>query len=286
MQGIGYTLKVWLSGLLLTPVIYSLLLVFLSNYQIPHTLGSIIVIYVIPYTLVVSVWMGLGLFSAITLIRSFNLQKSRIKLSLAIASIAMIFGGFAMLHHIKETLSYNENYILATAYAISTLMFVFLYDFRIKDNQTGTERNVVIKSISKALLYSTVVWLTTFLLSVPISLTVWYLFKRFHPGSSLKSAFLALTDNYYFQVNTSIAYFITVFLISLIMINLNMAQNRKKFLIMLFACPLSLPVYFYYLLFSGGLVHYPVVEFLILTLPALAVSISSILLIKLKPNSA
>ena len=95
---------------------------------------------------------------------------------------------------------------------------------------------------------------------------------------------MEVIERYNIQLSLSIAYFITVFLTSLIVINLDISGNKKKAIILLFAFPLTFPVLFYYLLFSGALFTHELLEILILIAPSIIVSALSIRLIEINPQ--
>ncbi|MGZ3833928.1 MAG: hypothetical protein ACXVB0_10430, partial [Mucilaginibacter sp.] len=272
------------SGLLLTPALYSILLALQANFHFPQTLGSILIIYVIPYTAVISVLAGLGIFCTITILRYSNPKPNIIKLYLVLVTITLSFLGFALIHHIPELLIYNKTYYLAATYAISNVFFILVYPISFV-NSAGDAKRTVVPMVGGALFYSITVWFITLLFSVPISLSIWYFTKSFHPGGSLKSMIVAIIDNYGLQMLPSVAYMLTLFMTYISTVELNLNENKRKALVMLFACPLSLPVYFYYVLFDGDLIHYPLAELLLLVLPALFVSGTTIRFMRLKPRS-
>ena len=127
------------------------------------------------------------------------------------------------------------------------------------------------------------VWLFTFLFSTPVSIVTWIVTKSFKSVSLVKIA-LEIVELYNIQLSLSIAYFVTVFLTSLIVINLNIPENKKKAIILLFTFPLTFPVLFYYLLFSGELFTHELLEILILIVPSIIVSALSIRLIDIIPK--
>jgi hypothetical protein len=273
MQGIGYTFRVWLSGILLTPVIYSLILLFLSGFQVPSSVGLIIISYVIPYTLLISVWIALGILGTIALIGN----SRSIKLYLSVTTIVMTFAGLAMIHHISALMSYNGNYLLALAYAISSVIFIWIYGLKLSVPQIN-----ILKTVKYSLIYGLTVWLFTFLFSVPVRILTWLITKSFEPISMVKTG-LDILGRYNIQLNLSISYFITLFLISLIVINMGITEYKKKAITLLLAFPLSFPVFFYYLLFSGEIYSYPLFDLFTLIAPSLIVSVLSIWLIDIIP---
>lgn len=95
---------------------------------------------------------------------------------------------------------------------------------------------------------------------------------------------MEIVERYNIQLSLSVAYFITVFLTSLIVIKLDIPENKKKAIILLFAFPLTFPVLFYYLLFSGELFTHQLLEILILIIPSIIVSALSIRLIDIIPK--
>src|SRR5579863_3386522 len=123
MQGLGYTIRVWFSGQLLTPLIYSLLLIAYSGFRMPPPLGQLIFSLVIPNILLISVWMALGIFATIQL----STHQSSLKPFLSLAGMSIPFAGLAMIHQISALMSYSGDYLPALAYAISTLIFIWLY---------------------------------------------------------------------------------------------------------------------------------------------------------------
>jgi hypothetical protein len=276
MQGIGYTFRVWLSGILLTPVIYSLPLILFSGFQLPQSLGSIILTFVIPYTFLISVWVALGIFGTIVLTGNYK----SLKLYLSFVGFVMPFAGLAMVHHISALMSYSDSYLLALAYAIGTLIFVWLYNPNLSDSKPNSVS--IQKTIKDAAIYALTVWLFTFLLSTPVSMVVWIITKDFKPISPIKTA-LNIIDRYNIQLSLSMACFVTVFLTSLIAIHLNITENRKKAIILLLAFPLVFPVLFYYQLFSGDIFTHGLLEIFTLIAPSIVVSSLSIWLIDIIP---
>jgi hypothetical protein len=276
MQGIGYTFKVWLSGIFLTPVVYSLLLTLFSGFQLPLSIGRVIFTLVLPYTVLISIWVALGIFATIIL----NGNHRSLKVRLSLTDFTMSFAGLAMVHYIPALMSYNGDYLLALAYAISTLIFIWLY----KPNLSGGKlnRGEIIKTVKYATIYGLTVWLFTFLFSTPVSIITWIITKDYKSVSTVKTA-LNILERYHIQLNLSVAYFVTIFLTSLIVINLNMAESRKKLIILLFAFPLTFPALFYYLLFSGDIYTYSLNEIIMLTAPSIVVSAVSIWLIAIVP---
>lgn len=274
MLGIGYTFRVWLCGILLTPVIYSLLLILFSGFHISASLGSVILTFVIPYTLLISVWVVLAICGTIVLTGNY---KS--KLYLSIVGFIVPFLGLAMIHYISALMSYSGSYLLALAYGISTLPFVWV--FKLPESRSATVNSS--KTINDAIIYGLTVWLFTFLLSTPVSIATWIATKSFKSVSLVKTA-MEVIERYNIQLSLSITYFITVFLTCLIVINLNISENKKKAVILLFVLPLTFPVLFYYLLFSGELFTHGLLEILILIVPSILVSALSIRIIDIIPK--
>ena len=93
-----------------------------------------------------------------------------------------------------------------------------------------------------------------------------------------------VVERYYFQLSLSVAYFITVSLAALIVINLGIAENKKKAIIFLFAFPISFPVLFYYFLFSGDIYTHSLSELFRLIVPSIIISALSIWLIDIIPG--
>jgi hypothetical protein len=275
MQGFGYTFRVWLCGILLAPVIYSLLLILFSGFQLSSALGSAIFMFVIPYTLLISVWVALGILGTITLIGN---DKS-IKPYLSAFGFIMPFAGLVMIHSISALMSYSGSYLLALAYGISTLLFVWI--FKLPESRSATLNSS--KTIKDAIIFGLTVWLFTFLLSTPVSIVTWIATKSFKSVSLVKTA-MEVIERYNIQLSLSIAYFITVFLAALIVINLDISENKKKAIILVFAFPLTFPVLFYYLLFSGELYTHGLLEIMILIIPSIIVSALSIRFIDLNPQ--
>lgn len=275
MQGIGFTFKVWLSGIVLSPVIYSLLLILFSGFHLSTALASVILAFAIPYTLLISVWSALGIFGIITLTGN---HKS-IKLYLSVAGFVMPFAGLAMVHYISALMSYSGSYLLALAYGISTVLFVWVYNLP----ENRAHRVNISKTIKDAIIYGLTVWLFTFLFSTPVSIVTWIATKSFKPDSLVKTA-LDIVERYHIQLSLSIAYLVTVFLTSLLVIHLNISENKKKAIILLFAFPLTFPVLFYYLLLNGELCAQGLLDILILISPSIIVSALSICLIEIIPE--
>ena len=147
MQGIGYTFKAWLSGIFFTPFIYSLLLILLSDFHIPASLGFVIIRLILPYTLLISVWVALAIFA--TIILTGNSKSPKLYLSLV--GFIMPFAGLAMVHYISALMSYSGGYLPALAYAASTLIFIWL--FRLDLSNTKSSSTNISKTIKGAAIY-------------------------------------------------------------------------------------------------------------------------------------
>lgn len=278
MRGIGYIFRVWFSALLLTPIIYILLLSLLSGLRFPSAASSVIITFVIPYALLISGWTVLALLTVINLMEN----RRQLKVYLSITGFLMPFAALTMVHHISALLSYNGNYLLALAYAFSTAIFVLAYKFNVSDNNSAPID--LCKSAKNAVIYSSAVWVFTFLFSTPVSIIIWIMTKNFTPISPIKTA-LDIIDRYNIQLSLSIAYFITIILTALMVINLDISEYKRKAIILFFAFPLTFPVLFYYLLFSGELFTYKLLEILSLILPSMIVSALSILAVEIIPKA-
>ncbi|HTK20255.1 MAG TPA: hypothetical protein VL442_12095 [Mucilaginibacter sp.] len=277
MQGIKYTVKIWLSGLLFTPVIYILLLTIFSEFHFPTTIGSVVIPYVVPYSFLMSVWVALGIFATIQL----SPNSVFIKRTLIIASFLMPFAAMLMINSINALQNYGSGYLLALAYAISTALFIWLYP--VSSSNIKASRSVL-QSIKNSIIYGLTVWLFTFLFSTLVSILIWMVTKDFKSASAVKTA-QNILERYNFQFSLSIAYFITVALTTLIVINLDISENKKKAIILLFAFPICFPVLFYYQLFSGEIFVHDSTELFKLTSPSIMVSALSIWLIDIIPGA-
>lgn len=266
MQGIGYTLRVWFSGMLFTPVIYCLLLMLYSGFQLPPALGTIILSLVIPYTVLISVWVALALFCTIVLAGN----RQSLKLYLSLVGFTVPFAALSMIHFISALQSYSGGYLLALAYALSTLVFIWRYNTNFPGGKS-IRVDQLSKAIRDAAIYALTVWLFTFLLSSPVSIVIWMMTKDYKPVSAIKTT-LDIVERYNFQLSLSIAYLITLFLTSLIVIGLDLPEKKKKVIILLFALPLTFPMLFYYLLFSAELFTRQLMETLILIVPSMLVA--------------
>ncbi len=281
MQVFKYVFKVCLSGLILCPVIYFLLLTTHPSCQISAPNSIITVNYILPYTFLLSIGVGLSIHCGIILLSYYKLSKNIFKLYLVIIAVAMIFAGTFAIEHIGSLMLYNSSCILAIAYSISITLFIILYKVEALSNLTIHP----IKIITNAIIYSLKVWFFTFLLSSPFTLLVWFITQSFHPGS-LQNGLLAIIDQYKLQLHSSLVYLVVLIFTTISLTPLQLiSTKRKKCIIMLLTCPLSLPVYFYYLFFSNTIIQYPIFQLLTLVLPALFVSAGSIWWIRLKPIS-
>lgn len=274
MQGIGYTFKVWLFGILLTPLIYDLLLIIFSS-SLP-SINSILT-FAIPYTFLISVWIALAILGTIILAGT----QSSIMLCLSFVGFLMPFAGLVMVHSISAFMSYGGGYLLALAYAISTLIFIWLFAPNLSHRELSPAN--VKKTITGAAIYALTVWLFTFLFSTPVGIITWIITKDYKPVSYIKIV-LDVIERYHIQLTLSIAYFLTLFFTTLIAINMNINENKKKAMVLLFSFPLTFPVLFYYLLFSGELFAHQLLEILILIGPSIIVSALSIRSIDIIPK--
>jgi len=277
MQGIKYTVKVWLSGLLFTPVIYLLLVTVFSGFHLPTAVGIIVTTYIVPYTFLMSIWVALGLLVTIQL----SGNSASIKRNLSLAGFLVPFAAMLMINSVSALQSYGGGYLLALAYAISTILFIRLYQSNLPTIETPKTSS---KAVKDSIIYGLMVWLFTFLCSTPFSVLIWIITKDFKSTSIAKTA-QDILERYNFQFGSSVAYFITVALTTLIVINLDIAENKKKAIIFLFAFPICFPVLFYYLLFSGEIFAHGFVELFTLIFPSIIVSALSIWLINIIPGT-
>jgi hypothetical protein len=277
MLEIKYTAKIWFSGLLLTPVVYVLLLTIFSGFHFPVFIDKVTITFIIPYAFLISIWMILGLLATIQL----SNNTLFIKRNLSIAGFLMPFAAMLMINSISALQSYGGGYLLAFAYAICTILFVWLYQ---SDLSVTRSKKIPTDSIKDSIIYGLTVWLFTFLLSTPVSVLVWIVTKDFKSIFTFKTA-RDILDRYSFQFSLSIAYFITIALITLITINLDIAKNQKKAIIFIFAFPISFPVLFYYLLFSGEIFTHRLAELFMLIFPSTIISALSIWLIDITPGA-
>lgn len=275
MQGIKYTVKVWLSGLLFTPVVYILLLTAFSGFHFPASSDWIITIFVVPYAFLISVWVALGLFTTLLLTKNQAFTKRY----LSITAFTMSFAALIMINVISALQSYGGGHLLALSYAISTTLFVWLYPVNLSVIKL---KSPLLATLKYAAIYGLTVWLFTFLFSTPVSILIWIVTKDFKPISTIKTA-QDILERYNFQLSLSVAYFITVALTTLISLNLDITENKKKAIIFLFAFPVSLPALFYYLLFSGEVYTHGPIELFWLIFPSIIVSALSIWLINIIP---
>ena len=276
MQGIRYTVKVWLSGLLFTPVIYIPLLTLFAGFHFPASSDWIITTFAAPYAFLISVWVALGLFATLLLC-----NRAFIKRYLSIAAFVMSFAALIMINIISALQNYGGGHLLASAYAASTILFVWLYPLELSVDKPSKPISI---SIKEATIYALTTWLFTFLFSTPVSVGIWIATKDFQPMSPVKTA-LNILERYNIQLSLSVAYFITITLTALIAISLDITENKKKAIIFLFAFPLTFPVLFYYLLFSGEICAHSLSELFRLIFPSIIVFALTIWLIDIIPTA-
>lgn len=277
MQEIKYTIKIWSSGLLLTPIVYVLLLTIFSGFHFSIFSYKVIITFIIPYASLISIWMILGLLATIQLTNNALF----IKRNLSIAGLLMPFAAMLMINSIIALQSYGGGYLLAFAYAISTILFVWLYRYDLSVVRT---KKIVPDAIKNAIIYGLTVWLFTFLLSTPVSVLVWTVAVDFKSIFTFKTA-RDILDRYSFQLSLSVAYFITIVLTTLITISLDVTKNQKKTIIFIFAFPIGFPVLFYYLLFSGEIFTHRLTELFMLIFPSTIIAALSIRLIDIMPGA-
>lgn len=275
MRGIRYTVKVWLSGLLFTPVVYVLLLTIFSGFHFPKDIGLTVTTYTVPYTFLMSIWVALGILATI----QFSGNIVSVKRNLLITGVLIPFAAMLMINFITALQSYGGGYLLAFVYALSTVLFIGLYQLDLPAAKSQKASSVFVKD---SVIYGLTVWLFTFLLSTPVSVLAWITTKDFKSISTIKTA-QDILERYNFQLSLSVAYFITIALTSLISINLDITENKKKAIIFLFAFPINFPVLFYYLLFSGNIYAHGFLELFWLIFPSVIISALSIWLIDIVP---
>ena len=111
MRGIKYTIKVWLSGLLFTPVVYILLLTLFAGFHFPASSDWIITTFAAPYAFLISVWVALGLFATLLLVS----DQAFIKRYLFITTFIMSFAALIMINVISALQNYGGGHLLALA---------------------------------------------------------------------------------------------------------------------------------------------------------------------------
>lgn len=265
---ISYTLKVWLSGLLFTPVIYILLVTVVPGFRLHTSVGLTMTTIILPYTFLISVWTGLTLFATIQLSRG----SASIKRKLSIMGFLISFAAMLMINSVSAFQNYGGGYVLAFAYAFSTALFIWLYELDL--SPVELQKNVLVP-VKDAIVYGLTVWLFTFLFSTPVSILAWIAIGDFKSISTVKTA-QDILERYNLQLSLSVAFFITIVLTALITINLDIMEKKKKAIIFLFAFPISFPLLFYYLLFSGDIYTHQLPELISLVLPSIIVSALSI----------
>src|SRR5579859_287248 len=122
MRGIRYTVKVWLSGTLLTPVVYVFLITIFSGFHFPKDIGLTVTTYVVPYTFLMSIWEALAVLAVIQL----STNRGFIKRNLLITGILIPFAAMLVINSVNALQSYGGGYLLAFAYALSTILFIWL----------------------------------------------------------------------------------------------------------------------------------------------------------------
>jgi hypothetical protein len=220
-------------------------------------------------------WVALGLFATMQLSNAATIKRT-----LSIIGFLIPFAAMLMINSISALQSYGGGYLLALAYAISTTLFVWLYPINLSQSNL---KKPISQFVKDAVIYGLTVWLFTFLFSTPASILIWIITKDFKSISVIKTV-LNIFERYNFQLSLSVAYLITVALTTLIVINLDITENKKKAIIFLFAFPLTFPVLFYYLLFSGEIYTHGLLELLRLIFPSIIVSALSIWLINIIPE--
>jgi hypothetical protein len=279
MHHFSYLIRVWVSGILLTPIVYGLLLIPQLGFHLPQYFGELITSYILPYTLLASVWMLLGIFCAILLAKGYS--KKMVRGSIIIVAAIMSFIGFTLIHAIAALQSYNNNFLLFLAYAVSTIFFVWVYDSKLSADEQPVSVNLI-GTVKNAIIYGLTVWLFSFLFSVPATMFVLYLTKSFN-ASPAKTA-LAILERYNMQFSLSITYFITLVLICIITTCLNLSDKKSKLIFILFALPLSLPALVYYLLFTDTLFSYNFLDLLVMAMPSMIISAICIWFIDIVPG--
>jgi hypothetical protein len=275
MHGIRYIIKIWLSTFLSIPVIYVILLTISSGLHVPTAIETTLITYVVPYAFLMSVWVTLGLFATIQL----SADSAAVRRNLRITGLLAPFAALIMINSISALQNYGGGYLLAFAYAVSTILFIWLYPL----NLYIVKLKTTTQPIKDAIIYGLSVWLFTFLLSTPVSVLIWILTKDYK-SNSLAKTIQDILERYNFQLSLSIAFFITVTIVTLIVINQNVTENQKKAIIFLFGFPLTFPVLFYYLLFGGGIYTNSLPELLRLIFPSIIVSAFSIWLTDIIPG--
>jgi uncharacterized membrane protein YqjE len=224
-----------------------------------------------------SIWVALGLLVTVQL----SGNSAYIKRNLLIVGFLIPFAAMLMINCISALQSYGGGYLLALAYTMSTILFIRLYQSELPAIEFPKTSS---KAVKYSIIYGLTVWLFTFLFSTPVSLLIWIITKDFKSSSIAKTA-QDILERYNFQFSSSVAYFITVALTTLIIINLDSTENKKKAIIFLFAFPICFPVLFYYLLFSGEIYAHGIFELFRLIFPSIIVSALSIWLIGIIPGT-
>ncbi len=157
-EALIYSLKIWLTSIVVTPIAFVLLVALmgiLPNYQIPELIGFIVITYVMPSALLVSVWVSICIFCALLIPYNSKLSKPvarlgsgyPLKICLSILSLFMSFACLEMLNlfHVSIIYDYNSflaasySIFLATSYSITTITLIWFYKLKPINNELSTQ---------------------------------------------------------------------------------------------------------------------------------------------------
>jgi hypothetical protein len=129
-QAFIYSLKVWLTGIIGTPVFFVLalyVLALLPYYHVPELIGFIVIVLVMPITLYLSVCVGVFLFLGLSLRNRFPNNNHNIKLILSGLLVIVCGIGIAILCLSSESKFDEYSCLSAAAFSITSLAAIWFY---------------------------------------------------------------------------------------------------------------------------------------------------------------
>jgi hypothetical protein len=128
----AYTIKIWLTSILITPLAFILLLAVLPSYHIPDMVGLIFIIYLIPFTFILSVVNAIIIGSVLVLISEQHIKRNKCKLLLSISTICTTCLSAMIIQQLKifDFPDLNRDYILPVAHSLSVVVGLMIFKLR------------------------------------------------------------------------------------------------------------------------------------------------------------
>ena len=103
----------------------------LTDYHVDEFIGFIVIVYVVPNTLLLSLLLCLSLFLGIWLLSRYtNYNKLIIKLCMSILSAIISYAFFGIQRLLDASMVSDYSYFLAIAYSIAAIVGIWFYKLK------------------------------------------------------------------------------------------------------------------------------------------------------------